>query len=43
MTILGSIWHTFYDFPENKPTKDGISSYSKFVDLMVNYYKTEEL
>jgi hypothetical protein len=25
--------------PESKPTKDGMEGYSKFVNLMVNYYK----
>lgn len=37
-------FHAFYDnFLKINQQKDGISSYSKFVDLMVNYYKTEEL
>ncbi|MDG2433784.1 DUF3810 domain-containing protein [Flavobacterium sp.] len=37
-------FHVFYDnFLKINQQKDGINSYSKFVDLMVNYYKTEEL
>ncbi len=34
----------FYDnFLKINQQRDGLESYSKFVDLMVNYYKTEEL
>jgi len=34
----------FYDnFLKFNQQKDGLDSYSKFVDLMVNYYKTKEL
>lgn len=34
----------FYDnFLKINQQKDGLDSYSKFVDLMVNYYKTKEL
>jgi hypothetical protein len=29
--------------PESKPTKDGMEGYSKFVNLMVNYYKEKVL
>ncbi|WP_026708200.1 DUF3810 domain-containing protein [Flavobacterium frigidarium] len=37
-------FHLFYDnFLKLNQQKDGIDSYSKFVDLMINYYKTEEL
>ena len=37
-------FHAFYDsFLKINQQKDGINSYSKFVDLMVNYYKTEKL
>jgi hypothetical protein len=28
--------------PESKPTKDGMEGYSKFVNLMVNYYKEKK-
>lgn len=34
----------FYDnFLKSNNQKDGMDSYSKFVDLMVNYYKTQKL
>lgn len=37
-------FHVFYDnFLKFNQQKDGIESYSKFVNLMVNYYKTNEL
>lgn len=37
-------FHVFYDnFLKINQQKDGINSYSKFVYLLVNYYKTEEL
>jgi hypothetical protein len=37
-------FHVFYDnFLKINQQKDGINSYSKFVDLMVNYYKTKKL
>ena len=43
-TFIDKGFHAFYDsFLKINQQKDGISSYSKFVDLMVNYYKTEEL
>lgn len=37
-------FHIFYDnFLKMNQQKDGLDSYSKFVDLMVNYYKVQEL
>jgi hypothetical protein len=43
-TFIDKGFHAFYDsFLKINQQKDGISSYSKFVDLMVNYYKTEKL
>ena len=37
-------FHVFYDnFLKINQQIEGINSYSKFVDLMVNYYKTEKL
>jgi hypothetical protein len=43
-TFIDKGFHAFYDsFLKINQQKDGINSYSKFVDLMVNYYKTEEL
>ena len=37
-------FHLFYDnFLKLNQQKDGMNSYSKFVDLMINYYKTEAL
>ena len=43
-TFIDVIFHQFYDkFLIVNQQKDGLESYSKFVDLMVNYYKTEKL
>jgi hypothetical protein len=43
-SLIDKGFHVFYDnFLKINQQKDGIDSYSKFVDLMVNYYKTEEL
>lgn len=37
-------FHAFYDkFLKFNQQEDGLESYSKFVDLMVNYYKREKL
>ncbi|WP_413998878.1 DUF3810 domain-containing protein [Flavobacterium sp. W1B] len=37
-------FHIFYDnFLKINQQKDGMESYSKFVNLMVNYYKSDEL
>lgn len=41
-TFIDKGFHVFYDqFLKMNQQKDGIESYSKFVDLLVNYYKTE--
>lgn len=43
-TFIDTIFHTFYDnFLKVNQQKDGLEGYSKFVDLMVNYYKGKEL
>ena len=43
-TIIDKGFHAFYDqFLKVNQQKDGIESYSKFVDLLVNYYKTKSL
>ena len=43
-TIIDKGFHAFYDqFLKANQQKDGLDSYSKFVDLMVNYYKDKTL
>ncbi|MGX7668628.1 DUF3810 domain-containing protein [Flavobacterium pedocola] len=43
-TFIDVIFHSFYDkFLKLNQQKDGLESYSKFVDLMVNYYKGKDL
>ena len=43
-TFVETGFKIFYDhFLKLNQQKDGLDSYSKFVDLMVNYYKTEKL
>ena len=43
-TFIDKGFHAFYDtFLKTNNQKDGMDSYSKFVDLMVNYYKTRKL
>ncbi|WP_073016795.1 DUF3810 domain-containing protein [Flavobacterium micromati] len=43
-TIIDKGFHAFYDqFLKMNQQKDGLESYSKYVDLMVNYYKGREL
>ncbi|MCG2612546.1 DUF3810 domain-containing protein [Flavobacterium sp. SM15] len=43
-TFIDVVFHSFYDkFLKINQQKDGLESYSKFVDLMVNYYKTKKL
>jgi hypothetical protein len=43
-TFIETGFHIFYDnFLKMNQQKDGMESYSKFVDLMVNYYKEKEL
>jgi hypothetical protein len=42
-TIIDDGFHTFYDnFLKINQQKDGMGSYSKFVNLMVNYYKGKD-
>ena len=42
-TFIDKGFHAFYDnFLKTNNQKDGMDSYSKFVDLMVNYYKGKE-
>ena len=43
-TIIDKGFHAFYDqFLKSNQQKDGLESYSKFVDLLINYYKGKEL
>jgi len=43
-TIIDKGFHAFYDqFLKMNQQKDGLESYSKYVDLLINYYKTETL
>jgi len=43
-TFIDKGFHIFYDnFLKMNQQKDGMDSYSKFVNLMVNYYKAEKL
>ncbi|MBF4473524.1 MULTISPECIES: DUF3810 domain-containing protein [Flavobacterium] len=43
-TPIETAFHAFYDnFLKINQQKDGMDSYSKFVNLMVNYYKEREL
>jgi hypothetical protein len=43
-TFIDEGFHVFYDnFLKINHQKDGMEGYSKFVDLMVNYYKTRKL
>ncbi len=43
-TPIETGFHIFYDnFLKFNQQKDGMDSYSKFVDLMVNYYKEKQL
>jgi hypothetical protein len=43
-TFIDKGFHAFYDqFLKFNQQKDGIDSYSKFVDLLVNYYNSYEL
>jgi len=43
-TFIDKGFHVFYDnFLKLNQQKDGMESYSKFVNLMVNYYKGREL
>lgn len=43
-TIIDKGFHAFYDqFLKTNQQKDGIDSYSKFVDLLINYYKEKDI
>jgi Protein of unknown function (DUF3810) len=43
-TIIDKGFHAFYDqFLKANQQEDGIDSYSKFVDLLINYYKEKEI
>ena len=43
-TPIQNGFHSFYDnFLKANQQKDGMDSYSKFVDLMINYYRTGSL
>ena len=43
-TLIDKAFHAFYDqFLKVNQQKDGIEGYSKFVNLMVNYYEDKEL
>jgi hypothetical protein len=42
-TIIDKGFHAFYDqFLKFNQQKEGMESYSKFVDLLINYYKTTD-
>lgn len=42
-TFIDKGFHFLYDnFLKSNNQKDGIDSYSKFIDLMINYYKTRK-
>ena len=43
-TFIDKGFHAFYDqFLKMNQQEDGIDSYSKFVDLLINYYKVRDL
>lgn len=43
-TFIDKAFHAFYDqFLKANQQKDGLESYSKFVDLLINYYKGKKL
>ncbi|MGL2963620.1 DUF3810 domain-containing protein [Flavobacterium sp. RSB2_4_14] len=43
-TIIDKGFHAFYDqFLKANQQKEGIDSYSKFVNLLINYYKEKEI
>lgn len=43
-TFIDKGFHAFYDqYLKANQQKDGLESYSKFVDLLINYYKGKEL
>ena len=43
-TFIDKGFHAFYDqYLKANQQEEGIDSYSKFVDLLINYYKGKEL
>ena len=43
-TFIDKGFHAFYNqFLKMNQQKDGMESYSKFLDLLINYYKGKEL
>ncbi|MEK8180095.1 DUF3810 domain-containing protein [Flavobacterium buctense] len=43
-TFIDKAFHAFYDqYLKSNQQEDGIDSYSKFVDLLINYYKDKEI
>ena len=43
-TFIDKGFHAFYDqYLKANQQEDGLESYSKFVDLLINYYKKKEL
>jgi len=43
-TIIDKGFHAFYDqYLKSNQQEEGIDSYSKFVDLLINYYKDKEI
>ncbi|MBP6558449.1 MAG: DUF3810 domain-containing protein [Flavobacterium sp.] len=43
-TIIDKAFHAFYDqYLKSNQQEEGIDSYSKFVDLLINYYKDKEI
>jgi hypothetical protein len=43
-TFIDKAFHAFYDqYLKSNQQQEGIDSYSKFVDLLVNYYKGKEI
>lgn len=43
-TFIDKAFHAFYDqYLKSNQQEEGIDSYSKFVDLLINYYKEKEI
>jgi hypothetical protein len=43
-TIIDKVFHAFYDqFLKMNQQKDGLESYSKYVNLLINYYSNKSL
>jgi hypothetical protein len=44
ITQIDKGFHLFYDqYLKTNQQKDGIESYSKFVNLLINFYKDKEI